>query len=630
MENSFLIQAVVYLSAAVVVVPLAKRLGLGSVLGYLIAGVLIGPFILGFIGSEGEDIMHFAEFGVVMMLFLVGLELEPALLWRMRTSILGMGGLQIGATAAIICVLSMWFGLGWKPSLAIGLIVSLSSTAIVLQSLNERGLMHSAAGQKAFSVLLFQDIAVIPMLAFLPLLAGSGVLVADEPHHASSSFIQDLPPWAYGISVLLAVAMVIVAGKYAISHLLHYIAKTHVRELFIATALLIVVGIAALMSLVGLSPALGTFLAGVVLANSEYRHELESDIEPFKGLLLGLFFIAVGASIDFNLIIARPWLVAGITIGVMLIKGMVLFGIAKIFRVKIDQNLIFTFYLAQVGEFAFVLLSFSSQEGILDQEIINILMAVTAISMALTPLFMLLNERRILPFVGTKEKPEPQADAVDEQNAVIIAGFGRFGNIVGRFLWANGINATVLDNDSDRVEVLRKLGLKVYYGDASRLDLLESAGIAKAKMVIAAMDGPGKNVELADILKKHYPDVYVLARADDRSDAYELMDAGLLKIYRETLDTSLRLGVDALTLLGHRAYRAQRAARIFLKHDEKAMKQLAALRFDRDKYMNFAKDRIAEMEELLMADLRERELHDDSGWDDESLRKEVKAGNFIK
>jgi voltage-gated potassium channel Kch len=322
--------------------------------------------------------------------------------------------------------------------------------------------------------------------------------------------------------------------------------------------------------------------------------------------------------------------VAGITIGVMLIKGMVLFGIAKIFRVKIDQNLIFTFYLAQVGEFAFVLLSFSSQEGILDQEIINILMAVTAISMALTPLFMLLNERRILPFVGTKEKPEPQADAVDEQNAVIIAGFGRFGNIVGRFLWANGINATVLDNDSDRVEVLRKLGLKVYYGDASRLDLLESAGIAKAKMVIAAMDGPGKNVELADILKKHYPDVYVLARADDRSDAYELMDAGLLKIYRETLDTSLRLGVDALTLLGHRAYRAQRAARIFLKHDEKAMKQLAALRFDRDKYMNFAKDRIAEMEELLMADLRERELHDDSGWDDESLRKEVKAGNFIK
>ena len=397
--NSFFFQALVFLAAAVVFVPLAKRVGLGSVLGYLIAGVMIGPSVLGFVGSEGQDVMHFAEFGVVMMLFLIGLELEPKLLWRLRKSILGLGGLQVAISSAVLAALSLLFGLPWTAALAIGLTLSLSSTAIVLQTMNEKGLMKTAAGQSSFSVLLFQDIAVIPMLALLPLLA-----VFPKEHgaggHASELWIDRLPQWLHALVVLSSVAAIIVAGRYLIQPLLRLVASIRMREIFTATALLLVVGITVLMTQVGLSPALGTFLAGVVLASSEYRHELESDIEPFKGLLLGLFFMAVGATVNFSLLLDSPLLILGLVVGIMGVKTLVLFLLGRFFRLGTDQNLTFSFALCQVGEFAFVLLSFSVQEGVLPRELTDVLVAVVALTMAATPLAMLATERILLPRVG--------------------------------------------------------------------------------------------------------------------------------------------------------------------------------------------------------------------------------------
>lgn len=616
----------IYLAAAVVFVPIAKRLGLSAVLGYLLAGVVIGPFVLGFVGAEGEDIMHFAEFGVVMMLFLIGLELEPTLLWRMRNPILGLGGLQVGITAAVVMVVAMLFNLPWNEALAIGFIIALSSTAIVLQMLNEKGLMHTAGGQNSFAVLLFQDIAVIPILAILPLLAvGHAEITHTETHSETSSLISNFPAWLQTLAVLGAVVTIILAGRYIIRPVLRIVASTRLRELFTATALLLVVAITVLMSLVGLSPALGTFLAGVILANSEYRHELESDIDPFKGLLLGLFFISVGASIDFKLIMENPAIIAGLVLAILAGKTIILYILGRSFKMGVDQSLVLAVGLSQVGEFAFVLLSYTAQFAILETELISMLLAVVAITMGLTPLITIFNEKIILPRVGTKElAQEIEPDKIEEKNPVIIAGFGRFGNITGRFLKANGVDTTVLDIDSDRVEVLRKLGLKVYYGDATRHDLLKSAGADDAKMIIVALDTPEKCIELVQMVKKHFPHLYILTRAYDRPDYYDFLDEGLLHIYRETLDTSLVMGVDALKILGHRAYRATRAARTFKKHDEKALKHLAALRHDRKQYLSSAKDYIAQLEELMLSDLKEVSLNKDEGWDVETLREEVK------
>jgi CPA2 family monovalent cation:H+ antiporter-2 len=625
MDNTFFLQALLYLTAAVICVPIAKKLGLGSVLGYLIAGILIGPFVMGFIGEEGQDIMHFAEFGVVMMLFLVGLELEPSLLWRMRKAIAGLGGLQVGITAVVFTGLSAMLGMTWAESVAIGLTLALSSTAICLQTLNEKGLMKTSAGQNSFAVLLFQDIAVIPILAFMPLLAVHEMAhSSDHAHGASLSLVEGWAGWLQTLAVLAAVGLIVWGGPRVVRPLMQVVARTRLRELFTASALLIVVAITVLMILVGLSPALGTFLAGVVLANSEYRHELESDIEPFKGLLLGLFFIAVGASIDFELILAHIGTVAGLVFGVMLLKIAVMFPLGKAFRMGTDQALVFAVGLGQVGEFGFVLLSFIDQQGVLGEETVSMLMAVVTCTMALTPLFNLVNERFIIPSVGTKEiDQEREPDEIEEENPVIIAGFGRFGNIAGRFLRANGVGTTVLDIDSDRVEILRKLDMKVYFGDATRYDMLHAAGAEKAQLIIVALDDPNKNLEVVATVKKHFPHLHILMRAKDRPDYYQFLDEGLLHIYRETLDSSLRLGVDALKLLGHRAYRATRAARTFMKHDEKALKHLAAVRGDRKKYLSTAREKIAELEDLMLADLQDEALYYDEGWDAESLRQEA-------
>ncbi len=625
MAHGFFEQALVYLAAAILVVPIAKRLGLGSVLGYLAAGILIGPYVLNFVGSEGQDIMHAAEFGVVMMLFLVGLELDPSLLWRLRTAIAGLGGLQVLGTALSVAAVAVALGRPMPEAITLGMILAMSSTAIVLQTLQEKGLMRSAAGQNAFSVLLFQDLAVIPILALLPLLAtsGTGAGAAGE-----DSWLSTLPGWVQTIAVLGAVGVIALVGKTLARPLFMMIAATRLRELFAATGLLLVVGITVLMTKVGLSPALGTFVGGVVLANSEYRHELESDIEPFKGLLLGLFFIAVGASIDFGLIGEMPLVVVGLVLAVMTLKSAILALLGKIFRISMDQNLIFAVSLSQVGEFAFVLLSFAHSLGVLEDRVSGLMMAVVALSMALTPVAMMLNERLVLPRVGTKQEGRPaEADRVHEKNPVIVAGFGRYGNIVGRFLKANGIGTTVLDIDSDRVELLRKLNLKVYYGDASRYDLLQAAGASEAKLIVIALDTPEKCMDLVRTVQKHFPHLEILVRAYDRADAYELMDLGVRHVYRETLDSSLRMGVEALRVLGHRRYRALRAARTFQKHDDRALQELAEARRDRKRYLTIARTKIAELESLLLSDLADKALERDAGWDVDGLRDEVRSSS---
>lgn len=616
-QQTFLTQTMIFLAAAVIMVPLAKRLGLGSVLGYLLAGIIIGPAVLGFIQNESGDIMHAAEFGVVMMLFLIGLELEPALLWRLRKSILGLGGLQVLLSAAIIGLLALVFGINWQQGLAIGLILSLSSTAIVLQTLQEKGLMQQPVGRHSFSVLLFQDIAVIPMLALFPLLQNLPLGTQGGEEH--STMVDGMPAWLQTLVVLGAIVLIIGAGRFLVRPLLRLVAKTGLREVFTATALLLVIGIAVLMMQVGLSPALGTFLAGVVLANSEYRHELESDLEPFKGLLLGLFFIAVGSSINFDLVASQPLLIGGLVLGVMGVKALVLYFLGRSASLSVKDRLLFAFGLSQVGEFAFVLLTFTNQHGILPESLTSLLVAVVALSMAFTPLVLLALEHLVLKklepvnVAGKKED-----DAIDEQHPVIIAGFGHFGNTVGRFLRAHKIGLTILDNDADRVDLLRRMGFKVYYGDASRHELLASAGAANAKLIIICLEPSEKRLELIETIKKHFPNLRMLVRASNRYDAYDLMNAGMLHIYRETMDTSLRVGVDAMRFLGFRAYTAQRAADLFFKQDEANLRKLAAIR-DEDEYIISAREKIEELERLLQVDQTQNTKDIERGWDEEGL-----------
>lgn len=625
MEHSFFYKALVFLGAAVLFVPLAKKSGLGSVLGYLIAGVVIGPSVLGFVGAEGQDIMHYAEFGVVMMLFLIGLELEPELLWKLRKSILGLGGLQVIVSTVCIAGIALLFHFNWQQALALGMIFSLSSTAIVLQTMGEKGLMRTSAGQSAFAVLLFQDIAVIPMLALFPLLATTDILhKPTSDAHDAGTWVDGQPAWLHAMIVLGTIAGVITVGRIAVRPLLRLVAKTNMREIFTATALLIVVGIAVLMGRIGLSPALGAFLAGVVLANSEYRHELESDIEPFKGLLLGVFFIAVGASIDFSLVGQHLREIIMWVLILIVVKALVMLLLGKVFKMGTEQNFIFSFSLTQVGEFAFVLFSFSFQQGILSLETTNIMTAVVAISMGLTPLIILINEKLILPRVGTDEKEERPADEIDEKHPVIIAGFGHFGSTIGRFLRANQIPATYLDLDSDRVDALRKMGFKVFYGDASRVDLLQAAGADKAKIIVIAINSPEKRLEMIETIKMNFPNIHMLVRSANRYDAYDLMNAGMLHIYRETLDTSLRVGVDVMSLLGFRKYTAQRLARNFIRYDEANLKRLSAIR-NPEEYVVEARKYMEEIESVIQSDRQYLTGESDTSWDPDKLIEEVRA-----
>ncbi|WP_017299362.1 glutathione-regulated potassium-efflux system protein KefC [Nodosilinea nodulosa] len=620
-SDSFFYQAFIYLMAAVLSVPVAKRLGLGSVLGYLIAGVLIGPFVLGLVG-QSEDILHFAEFGVVMMLFLIGLELRPSLLWQLRGPILGLGGLQVAVTTGAIAIVSVLAGLPWTMALAIGMILALSSTAIVLQTLNEKGLMKTEAGQASFSVLLFQDIAVIPMLALLPLLemghtaaANSVVLVATAEAGSGR------PGWQQTLLVMGAVGGIIVAGRFLMQPVFRFIADTRLREMFTATALLLVVGITLIMELVGLSPALGTFVAGVVLADNEYRHELETDIEPFKGLLLGLFFISVGASIDFNVLARQPLLIFGLVLGLMLIKGLVLFGLGRFFKQSLSQNLLFAMALAQGGEFCFVLFSFAQQSRVLPPDITAPLVVVVALSMALTPLVMMANERLVQPrFAERGDDREP--DTInDGETPVIIAGFGRFGQIVGRLLIANGVRATVLDHDPATIDLLRQFGHKVFYGDSSRIELLHAAGAAEAKLFVMAIDDAERSLQTIDLVQKHFPHLKILARAIDRRHAYDLLRRNVVVVERETFESALSMGAEALKLLGFRAYQAHRAARIFRHHDIKAMREMAEID-DMSKLVARSQQLSADLEDVLQSDSFDLPQEVDQAWDTTALRKQ--------
>ncbi|EHU5196378.1 cation:proton antiporter [Vibrio vulnificus] len=549
------LQAFIYLIAAVIAVPLAKRFGLGSVLGYLIAGVVIGP-IVGLVGEETTTIQHFAEFGVVMMLFLVGLELEPKMLWAMRNRLLGLGGLQVAGTAGIIVAIAVYFGQVWTTALAIGLIFALSSTAIVLQTFNEKRLSKTEGGKNAFSVLLFQDIAVIPMLAFIPLLAlpelveqAQQSIQSASEHHEQLSLVAGLPGWAYGIVITLSIGVVIVGGHYLSRPIFRYVADSGLREIFTAAALMLVIGIAALMSLVGLSPALGTFLAGVMLANSEFRHELESNIEPFKGLLLGLFFITVGAGIDFTILFNKFGTIIGLTLAVMLLKAIVLLALSFIFRIKGSDRWLFALSLAQAGEFGFVLLSFSVQNHVISTSLSQQLSLVVAISMFLTPGLFILFDRVILPKFATKFN-ERADDDIDEKGTVIIAGIGRFGQIVNRLLLSNGIKTVALDYQANQVDVMRQIGTQAYFGDVTRPDILHTAGIEEAAAIVVAIDNRDASVELVKQVKHAYPSVKVIARAFDRGHGYRLRQAGADVIESETYHSALEVGGQTMKLLG--------------------------------------------------------------------------------
>jgi CPA2 family monovalent cation:H+ antiporter-2 len=623
--EGFLFDALVYLIAAVVAVPLAVRFGMGSVLGYLIAGIVIGP-ILGLL-TDPEDLQHFAEFGVVLMLFLIGLELSPRQLWDMRHKLLGLGGLQVVLTTGLVTAICIYgFDYAWQTSLALGMIFALSSTAIVLQTLNEKHLMQTNGGRSSFAVLLTQDIAVIPMLAILPLLALPGAMSFGsdgsikrpgvDTEHAEAghgtelalSYIQDLPGWGVTLVTLGAVATVILLGIFATRPLFRFVHLARLRELYTAFALLIVFGIAFLMNLVGLSPALGTFLAGVVLANSEFRHQLESDIEPFKGLLLGLFFITVGAGINFGVLFRDPLQIVLMTLLMMLVKGLVLYVLALIFRIRGRNKWLFTLGLAQAGEFGFVLLSFASQQGVLPPNLTERALLIVALSMLLTPLFFIAYER-FQHRMAADGSETPEEDVIDERQAIIIAGIGRFGQVVNRLLMLAGFRAVVLDSNLEAIETMRRFGIKGFFGDPSRPELLHAAGLEDARVLVVALDDPKASTALVRYARSQRSDLHIVARAHDRVHVFELYEAGADDIVREMFDSSLRAGRYVLENMGLTDVEAGKIEHFFFRKDREGLRELAELWrpgvpiSQNHDYVRRARELNAELETALVAHL---------------------------
>jgi CPA2 family monovalent cation:H+ antiporter-2 len=625
--DGFLFQATVYLAATVIAVPIAARLGFGSVLGYLAAGILIGP-VLGLVGGhETAELQHVAEFGVVMMLFLIGLELEPRALWDMRHRLLGLGGMQIAITTLAVMMAGIYLlGLGWSVALAVGLVFALSSTAIVLQTLSEKGLMQTGGGRSAFSVLLTQDIAVIPMLAFLPLLAmpktpemimgellsrgtpdaGHG---ASGPHEAAQSFIASLPGWGATLVTIAAVAAIILAGVYLTRPVFRFIHAARLREMYTAIALLIVVGISFLMTLVGLSPALGAFLAGVVLANSEFRHELESDLAPFKGLLLGLFFITVGAGINFTVLFGAPVLIVGLALAVIVTKGAILYVLGRVFALRGRDLWLFTLSLAQAGEFGFVLVAFSVQQHVLPAGLSEVLLLIIALTMLITPLLFILYDMLSRNLRDGGEAPE--ADTIDQTGPVIIAGIGRFGQVVNRLVRSSGFETVVLDHDLMAIERMRRYGVRGFFGDPTRPDLLHAAGLARARVLVAALDDPEATVRLVSFARRECPDLHIIARAYDRTHVFRLYQAGANDIVREMFDSSLRAGRYVLENMGLTEFEAAELEKTFYHHDRQSVRELAALwdparpTVENDAYITRARELEAELQTMLLSQLEE-------------------------
>jgi glutathione-regulated potassium-efflux system ancillary protein KefC len=595
-SGGFLADTIVYLAAAVVCVPLAARFGLGSVLGYLIAGCVIGPWGLGFV-RDVESILHFAEFGVVLMLFLIGLELDIGRLARMRRAVFGGGSLQLALCGAALAAGLAAAGLGWTAAIVAGLAIAMSSTAIAVQTMAERNLLNAPVGRGAFAVLLFQDIAAIPLIALVPLLAAE---VVDAGN-----------PWRDAAQALGAIVAVIVIGRFLTRPALRLVAKANVREVFTAFALLLVLGIAELMSLAGLSMALGAFLAGVLLASSEYRHALETDIAPFKGLLLGLFFIAVGMSIDFGLVGARPLALAGLTLGLLALKGVALALIAPRLEVPARQRWLFAALLAQGGEFAFVVLGVARGARVMPGDWEALLIAAVALSMAATPFLLLAHDFA----VSRSARRSAEADVIDDDSPpVIIAGFGRVGMIVGRLLFAHGCRATVLDHEPDQIELLRRFGFKVFYGDATRLDLLEAAGAAKAKVIVVAVDDTDESLRIVDLAREHFPRLTIVARARNVQHYRALRERGVQLVERETFEAALRLGRDVLEQLGTEPYEAKLVADTFRRHNRADLERMVAQPRDGQAAVAAAQQGREELAEMLRLD-RERHAREQiTGW----------------
>lgn len=602
MESSLAMNTLIFLGVAIIMVPLARKFGLSSVIGYIIGGILIGPYVLKLTGKDVDGIMHASEFGVIMLLFLVGLELEPRKFWEMRKKIIGLGLTQMLLTISLLFLVFIWAGWRIDKAIAIAICFALSSTAIVLQTLQEKNNLKTLAGEASFSTLLFQDIAVIPILAILPIIANY-----KARHHDNDIqvLIQTLPEWMQAATVILGVVILILLGRYVFVPFLRYVSKSGMSELLTASSLFLVIGVSELMVAIGLSPALGAFLAGVMLANSEFRHELEAQIDPFKGLLLAVFFVSVGSTINFTVIQKDPIFIFSIVFAVLIIKFFVLYVIGKFFKIDTPQSLFYAFALSQVGEFAFVLINYASSLYLLSKELNSQMMAVTAITMCITPLLLIINDKLITPkFI--KDIPEGDhdyniLDSNVSQKKIIIVGFGHFGSTVGRLLKANKISATVLDRDSDRVKLLRSYGFKVYYGDATKLPTLRAAGIEDAEILVLCLDDTDDNKFIADLVREHYPTVKIFVRAKNRIDAYDYLNNGINNIYRETLGTAVEMAVDVLHEAGMRKYAARRLGQRFMAIDKASIRKLAKTKDKDDEVLLFTTKEILQREEELLA-----------------------------
>ena len=604
----------IFLGAAIIMVPLGKKLGLSSVIGYILGGILIGPFCLQLTGRDAADIMHASELGVVMLLFLVGLELEPHKLWQIRKRILGLGLSQMLLSIVGIFFVFYVAGFGLKKSLIISLCFAMSSTAIVLQTLKEKNLFRTVSGESSFSILLFQDIAVIPILALLPFLSKSESAVKQSEHQ--EILLQYVPDWLQPFTVILGVLALILLGRYIFIPFLRFVSKSGLNELLTAASLFLIIGVSELMISVGLSPALGAFIAGVMLANSEFRHELESDIDPFKGLLLAVFFVSVGATINFNIIAEKPFFIFSAAFIVLAIKAVVLFGIGKYYKMNNEQSFFLAFALSQVGEFAFVLVNFAASLYLIDYQANSELMAIVAITMCISPLLLIFKEK-VLDNRFIKQKNEENIElGIIKQRKIIIVGFGFFGSTVGRLLKANGIRSTVLDNDPDRVALLRSNGFNVYYGDATKPALLRAAGIEDAELLVLCLDDVEKNKFLVDYCKENYPDLKIFVRAKNRLDAYDFLNKNVNNIYRETLGTAVDMAVDILKENGMRKYTARRMGKRFMLIDKAMTKRLAKEK-DKDMITFTLRESLEREAELLALDSISFEENYWSGDEDE-------------
>lgn len=594
----------IYLSAAVIAVPLSKYLGLGTIIGYLAAGIVIGPWGLGLV-SNVEDILHFAEFGVVLMLFLIGLELEPRRLWSLRRPIFGGGSAQLlacsGALFLGLYALGRWqpelLG-GWKVALVAALGLALSSTAIALQVMAERNLLPTPGGQASFAILLFQDVAAIPILALLPLLGG----VVGPVDHAGR--------WLELARIVGVIAAIVLGGRLLLRPLLRWIARSRTPEIFTAAALLLVVGIAALMQFVGLSMALGAFLAGVLLAESEYRRELETDIEPFKGLLLGLFFIAVGMNIDLGVLRTAPGLMAVLVLGLLAVKAALIYALTRLMQVPLQERPVITLLLAQGGEFAFVVFQAGAGAGVLSAPAASLLIAAVALSMLLSPLLLVALDRWLMPRLAAAGTAAPAEISEPQTAPVLIAGFGRYGQIVARVMLAQGIPTTVLDHDADMIEVARSFGYRVHYGDATRLDLLRMAGAASAQVLVLAVDDKEQSLKIVDLVREHFPELPIVARARDVTHWHELRERGVTLVQRELFESSLRSARSVLELLGDTPEQARTIAQRFRQHNLALFEQMHPHFQDRNKLIAVVKQGRRQLEEQMAQERAQRQKKD--------------------